>query len=186
MKRQMTPERLEEIRQKFNGYIPTPLRSKLGLRIPVLKMSGSLWDRVDVSGGNAACWLWTGPVDRYGYGVYSRKGRAHRLAWEHHNGRELSAEEVVRHSCDNPRCCNPAHLFAGTQIENIDDRVQKGRSAQGQKNGRAKLTATEARAIYKSGVSVSEMARRYGIDESTVRGIRTGKTWAWATKDIPK
>lgn len=171
---------------KLEDYIPTPLRRKLGMPAPAARVCGALSDRIDASGGNGACWPWVGPLDRYGYGVVTRTGRAHRLAWQEHHGRKLARDEVVRHSCDNPCCCNPAHLIVGTQVENIDDRVQKGRSAKGQMNGRSKLTATEARAIYKSGVAVSVMAERYSIDESTVRGIRTGKTWGWATKDIPK
>lgn len=171
---------------KLDGYIPTPLRRKLGLPAPAARVSGVLSDRIDSTAGNGACWPWVGPLDRYGYGVVTRTGRAHRLAWQEHHGRKLARDEVVRHSCDNPCCCNPAHLIVGTQVENIDDRVQKERSAKGQMNGRAKLTATKAREIYKSGVAASVMAERYGIDESTVRGIRTGKTWSWATKDIPK
>lgn len=171
---------------KLDDYIPTPLRRRLGLPAPAARVSGVLSDRIDSSGGNGVCWPWVGPLDRYGYGVVTRTGRAHRLAWQEHHGRKLARDEVVRHSCDNPCCCNPAHLIAGTQDENIDDRVQKDRSAKGQMNGRSKLTATEVKAIYKSGVAVSVMAERYGIDESTVRGIRTGKTWGWVTKDIPK
>jgi hypothetical protein len=172
----------------LDDYIPTPLRRRLGLHVPQNhKIEGDrLASRIDTSDGPQECWLWTGPVDRYGYGVVARTGRAHRLVWEQHHGRKLGIDEVVRHSCDNPRCCNPKHLLLGSQIDNVADRVERDRSAKGALNGRAKLTATKARAIYASRKMRTDLAAQFGIDESTVRDIKSGKTWAWATGHIPK
>lgn len=174
------------MKNKFDGYIPTPLRRRLGIPAPAARFSSALLDRIDSTGGNASCWPWVGPVDRDGYGVVTRSGRAHRLAWQEHHGRELTPAEVVRHSCDNPCCCNPAHLILGTQIENIDDRVQKGRSAKGSSNGRAKLAAKTVIDIYCSKEPVCATARKHGVDESTVRNIRSGKTWGWLTESYSK
>lgn len=97
-----------------------------------------LWSHVDTSGGPDACWPWTGgQVHEHGYGTlrvggYSKanpvkhKLYAHRLAWELTNG-PIPAGLNVCHRCDNPPCCNPAHLFVGTQRENLQDASHKHR-----------------------------------------------------------
>ena len=75
------------------------------------------------------CWLWTGSVNNDGYGQIRHDGRTqrvHRLAWEEVNG-PIPAGMAVCHSCDVPACCNPAHLFLGTQLDNVTDMRTKGR-----------------------------------------------------------
>ena len=101
---------------KFDGYIPTPLRRRLGLPAPAARVSGVLSDRIDSSGGNRACWPWLGAQDRDGYGVVARTGRSHRLAWQQHNGRELGPEEVVRHTCDNRHAATPRISFSALSL----------------------------------------------------------------------
>jgi hypothetical protein len=77
-----------------------------------------------------ACWPWLGTRDHDGYGVIGddarRQMRAHRLAWERVNG-PLPPGRYVLHHCDNPPCCNPAHLFVGTIADNNHDMIRKGR-----------------------------------------------------------
>ena len=86
------------------------------------------WTKVDQS---QECWLWTGCIDpRAGYGqfwVAKRVRKAHRVSYALEHGL-TPANLCVLHSCDNPPCVNPAHLWLGTQLENIADRTRKGRS----------------------------------------------------------
>ena len=93
------------------------------------------WELVSVAGEDE-CWNWKGYRTPKGYGqlpVAHKHNFAHRLAFELKH-RPLNPGEVVCHKCDNPSCCNPKHLFAGTQLDNIRDRDIKGRSAKGAKN----------------------------------------------------
>lgn len=76
-----------------------------------------------------SCWEWLGPKDRDGYGRYNMKPSrygAHRLAYEWIKG-PIPPNMVVCHSCDNPSCVNPDHLWIGTQLDNIADMDAKGR-----------------------------------------------------------
>ncbi len=93
-----------------------------------------LWQKVDVKGPND-CWIWDGALsDGYGYaymGGMNESGnfkaeRVSRIVYRLVNG-ELGPGQKVLHTCDNPPCCNPAHLWAGTQLDNIRDMLAKGR-----------------------------------------------------------
>ena len=86
-----------------------------------------------LSGADDACWPWLGTVDPDGYGYTTFEGkqrRAHRVALARAKGLSMAAIEglVVLHLCDNPPCCNPAHLLLGTQAENVADCHAKGRA----------------------------------------------------------
>ena len=89
------------------------------------------WDRC-IPEPNTGCWLWMDCAHEFGYGLLKiggRKGpvvRAHRYAWELHNG-PIPRGLFVCHRCDNPPCCNPAHLFLGTNADNVRDMRRKGR-----------------------------------------------------------
>lgn len=80
------------------------------------------------------CWEWTKARHPQGHGQLASGIRprhivyAHRVAWELANGRALKRGEVVRHRCDNPPCCNPAHLLVGTQADNVADMIERGRA----------------------------------------------------------
>lgn len=145
----------------------------------------SLFDRFTrcwVGEPNTGCWLWTGLTVR-GYGrIYekSRAIRAHRLSYELYKG-PIPGGLVVRHTCDQPCCVNPHHLLLGTQADNAKDRGLRGRHAVGEKSGKAKLTEAQVREIRKLSreeISFALIAKRFGVDQKTVRNIVRKKLWA--------
>jgi hypothetical protein len=85
------------------------------------------WQYVERKGPEE-CWEWAGSKDRLGYGQFWADGkprRAHRIAYMLHNG--TPEDDCICHSCDNRACCNPNHLWEGSQADNMKDRFQKGR-----------------------------------------------------------
>lgn len=96
------------------------------------------WAKVDKSAGPDACWLWTAAKRKTGYGLFyiRRAHGSHRIAWAMDKG-PIPDGLCVCHRCDNPPCCNPAHLFLGTYADNNHDKEIKGRGnhASGNKNG---------------------------------------------------
>lgn len=151
------------------------------------KFSARFWAKIDKGGGPDTCWEWTGnrAKRRGGYGNvalgHSKKIRANRVAWLLSHG-TLSDDESVLHKCDNPPCCNPAHLFLGTHQDNYDDMVAKGRAntARGEAAGRAKLTESQVRDIrrkYASGATLIGLGAEYGLTSGTVHSIIDRRSW---------
>lgn len=138
------------------------------------------WTMVDLSAGPDACWPWKGNRDRDGYGIIGRS-RAHRVAYIEGNQRTPGPRAVVRHSCDNPSCCNPKHLSAGMQWMNVRDRNERGRTAKGEQNGRALLGPAEVLAIYQTPLSASVLAAMFGVSKWAVIDIKRGRNWGWLT-----
>lgn len=123
-------------------------------------------------------------TQRKKYGTTSRKVGGvvryyllHRLAYCDHEGISPDAIDgmVVRHTCDNPRCINPAHLELGTHQDNMLDMTSRGRSAVGERQHLAKVSDADAQAIYdeyrKGGVSLSTLAARYGLGKTGAHSI---------------
>jgi hypothetical protein len=81
------------------------------------------------------------------------------------------------HSCDNPPCCNPAHLSAGTPRENVEDAQRKGRHIRGERVGSARLTESDVMAIRSSPKGAVALGREYGVSASTICDIRFWRTW---------
>ena len=152
-------------------------------RRPTLSQIAPLfWSRVEKG---AACWEWQRGCDGDGYGAMKVSGRqwgAHRLAWTLTHG-PIPEGMFVCHTCDNPPCCNPGHLFLASSAGNVADRVQKDRSARqrGSVHGMAKLTEADVREIRRerdSGVLLKDLAERFGITVGCVHLIATNQTWA--------
>jgi hypothetical protein len=118
------------------------------------------------------CWEWQG-AKSYGYGMMMRgrkRLRVHRLSYELWCG-AIPDDHVMRHKCDNPRCVNPNHLEPGTQAQNIQDIVVRGR------HGRRKLTEDEVAEIRSSTESNRALATRFGVGIIAIRRSRIGETW---------
>lgn len=148
--------------------------------------------KVDQSG---SCWLWKGWVKdrRKPYGVFRYK-YAHRVAYELFVGK-IPDGLLVCHHCDVPRCVKPAHLFLGTNQDNIRDAERKGRLyhatgpefskvmsavTKGERNGRAKLTAVQVARIREriaEGERPIDLAREYGVTPGMIGHIKHGRSW---------
>jgi hypothetical protein len=140
--------------------------------------------KVDRSAGPDGCHLWTAHRDdKGGYGIFWLNGkmrRANRVAWELANGRPVPEGMYVCHRCDNPPCVNPAHLFLGEPTINARDRVTKGRSAAGERAGRAKLTAADVHAMRSrraAGEQVKTIAAAYGVNDGHASRLIRGLNW---------
>ena len=139
--------------------------------------------------GPADCWTWTAATDPRGYGRFGYGGRsstvlAHRFSLSLHLGRPVDPECFVCHHCDNPPCINPSHLYEGTHQSNVDDMTSQLRHTWGEANGRGKLSADDVqsiRALVVQGVSQSEVARRHGVNQSTVSRIAARRRWPLLT-----
>lgn len=148
-------------------------------------LGGSFWRHVKKSAGDG-CWVWTGAVDRGGYGKIGtgRRGSkrviaAHRLSYEMHVD-DLMPGDVVMHACDNPPCVNPAHLRVGTTQDNIDDMVCKGRACSGERHHARKLShasAELARSLCASGETQESVASRLGVSQTTISAVVRRETW---------
>lgn len=128
------------------------------------------------------CRLWTGSGGRYG-SIKDEDGRTqqtHRVAWELANGAIPEGMDVL-HRCDQPRCCEPAHLFLGTDQDNADDRNTKERQARAEHHGRAKLTRANielARRRVAEGATQALVAAAFGVSQSTLSRALSGRTWS--------
>lgn len=132
-------------------------------------------ERITESG----CWLWTGGLNASNYGNFciSKQPRymlAHRFSYQHFNGPIPEGLHIL-HKCDVRCCVNPAHLYAGTNADNIRDRIERGKKSGcvGEKAGRAILREVDViniRAIYKhvKGASQQKLADIYGVSRSCV------------------
>lgn len=142
--------------------------------------SVKFWSRVDKSGGPDACWPWMAGRSNQNYGVFkagSNNRVCSRIAWTLCN-RELREGELVRHSCDNPPCCNPAHLLVGSDRDNINDMMSRNRQAKGERNGWARLTERDILGIREASGLLREIASKFGIPISDASKIRRGQAWA--------
>lgn len=136
------------------------------------------------------CWEWQGKRGRHGYGRFKIKGKeyfAHRLAYELEYGPVPEGMGVLHH-CDNPPCCNPSHLFIGTQADNVSDMMNKERDLEGREKAKrlgeqhhkARLTEVDVRAIREqraNGRICREIAADFGVTREAVQSIVDRRSW---------
>lgn len=134
------------------------------------------------------CWLWIQDVYKYGYGKLSvgrgKQVRAHRYMYEKYKGKIPDGMNVL-HTCDTPRCCNPDHLFLGTQIDNMRDASEKNRigykTFYGATNPNSKITekqVEEIKELYKSGKFYQrEIGEKYNMSQASISKILLGLTY---------
>lgn len=142
------------------------------------------WQLVDKRGPNE-CWEWQGVKDKGGYGKfqYGVMSRSHRVSYLLAYG-ALPDGMCVCHACDNPACCNPVHLWLGTNTDNIHDSVRKGRRGFGQTLPQAKLTESDVRRIrvlLAEGKKKTELGRLFGVHSSTIARACNGHDWKHVT-----
>lgn len=145
-------------------------------------------------GGVDECWEWEGRIQHSGHGVLSFNKsslKAHRIAYFLANG-PIPEGLSVCHSCDNPACVNPGHLWLGTQADNNADRDRKGRAktAKGAKRPNAILTEDDVRKIIaryaEGGVTHKQLATEYGVAKTTITRIMMGLNWKHIQTDVPR
>lgn len=150
------------------------------------------------------CWVWTACCTKAGYGQIqsgapnSRVLYSHRVSYEIHHGIDPSPLFTC-HTCDNPPCVNPAHLWLGTAGDNLADAARKGRVASGDRSGphihrdkmkhgsehyyAAKLSEAQVLDIRSRSIDRTEhhtgilLAAEFGVNDRYIRTIRARKTW---------
>lgn len=144
------------------------------------------WAKVDRRSDDE-CWLWQASVSSCGYGQFNIGGKvfiSSRVAWALVKATEPGEQQVCHH-CDTPACCNPAHLFLGTQRDNIADMVAKNRArsggARGERQWKTRLTEAQVLHIRSSPRKSADLARELGVWPTAICNIRKGRTWAWLT-----
>lgn len=139
------------------------------------------------------CWNWQSTRHKTGYGHFTivwqradgtrqkRAEYAHRIMYRVTHG-EPPADRMVRHSCDNRLCVNPDHLSLGTHQDNMQDAVDRGRTARGERNAMARLTVDRVREIRRrvaGGESMLGLSRELGISFTCVFDVCHRLTWKW-------
>lgn len=161
--------------QQRSGYRP---ECKECQKAPAKKKTAvdRFWQKVKKGRG---CWEWTGSrATNNGYGrhpIGSGHVIAHRFSWELHFG-EIPKGKEVCHSCDNPGCVRPEHLYLGTHADNMQDMVKRGR-------GTNRITEQDVREIKrllgKGTFTQEQIADTFNISRGAVGHIKRGTTWRW-------
>ena len=132
----------------------------------------------------SGCWLWTASIDTGGYGQIKKTDRlvhAHRVSWELHNGPIPEGLDCL-HQCNTRACVNPDHLWLGTAIDNMKHCYAEGRrniiDNRGEKNGVAKLTASDVREIRTTKGAQREIAKRFNVSQTRISKIKRGEAWS--------
>lgn len=133
------------------------------------------------------CLIFSGGRDPFNYGLVwngerKSKVRAHRVVYEYYNG-VIPKGMVIRHTCDNPPCCNIEHLVIGTQQENMRDMVERGRASSrpGENHPNSVLTDKDVLEIRRlreeNGITYKELAEKFCVSQSLIAQVITRRSW---------
>lgn len=154
----------------------------MNIQLTVNQVS-NFWKKVSV-GSHEECWNWKA-YNWKGYGSFAvgnrRNEKSHRISWTLTFG-SIPEGLFVCHKCDNPSCCNPYHLFLGTNADNMRDMVEKGRSAglEGEENPAAKLNLGQVvriRNLYEEGLTQLEIGKMFNVSRTVVGAIVRKEIW---------
>jgi len=132
-----------------------------------------------------SCWLWTGGKNRRGYGAFSlisigkKRVPAHRVSFIFYKD-DIPDGKCVCHTCDNPSCVNPDHLWIGTSAENSKDSFDKGRTLRGERNPRSKLKKEDVikiRTLSKTPMTQKHIGELFNITAGHVNNIIKNRVW---------
>ena len=167
-------------KQKYLGQELKPLQ----LQYHGLTEQERFFKRVQIEGDDE-CWEWTGSRNKAEWHGQWRNAAGqieltHRAAWRLMRG-DIPGKLFVLHRCDNPICVNPAHLWLGTQADNLKDMWEKGRArpgvSLGEKHGMSKLVPDQVIDIKASNQSGVSLAKKYNVSQTTICDIRKGRIW---------
>lgn len=133
---------------------------------------------------DSGCWEWQGRIEDTGYAITRFKTKryyVHRASWIAHKG-EIPKSKLILHTCDNRKCVNPAHLFLGTQKDNMRDMIAKGRKVvvKGEAHWISKVNDDQVRAIRllaDSGYRQCDIAEWMGLQKQRINDIVKRKNW---------
>ncbi len=161
----------------------------IGIRLFIGDVQKRFFSKVAMTANPDKCWEWLGGKSKSGYALFCvnlSKGnrpsvRASRVMYFIHTG-EHPTGKMVCHSCDNPNCVNPNHLFLGTPKDNTQDMIKKGRKfvAKGEKVSTSKLTAEQVLIIRErrnNGALLRELAKDYSLDMTSISLIIRRRNW---------
>ena len=142
------------------------------------------YSKVRLPSREDGCMEWAGSlINKDGYGgfhaINGKYMSTHRYSYILHHG-EIPKNICVLHKCDNPICVRPDHLFLGTQVENIIDRISKGRTAKGVSKIASKLDdekVREIRNLIEKGLPLIDIAKTFNVSDTTVYNIKINKIW---------
>jgi hypothetical protein len=127
------------------------------------------------------CWLWTGSIQKNGYGSLSAKELtwgtrfAHRWSYVYHKG-AIPVGKMIRHTCDVRNCVNPSHLISGDSIDNVHDMLERNPRGCGRKFREEDIQKIRADYVHKS---YKELADEWGVCKATIGNIISGKFYSY-------
>ncbi len=138
------------------------------------------WDKVEIT---STCWIWSGALNSNGRAHMGRGRRgsgtvlASHVSWFLHHGRW--PRQALLHTCDDPSCVNPAHLFEGSQGENVQDAAAKRRVRHGIRHHNAKLSPEAVNTIRRLAGTTTQtiLAERFGVTQSVISTVISRKAW---------